>query len=296
MKINYKLIFCLPAIICLFICLHSCEDNTAAKVVVPAMDTTGVSTSGAMKYEGEIISIPSPIEVATLIQKSNIQYNQELINDLQNKSRYLNETKKALNLGVYGADLAYIANYNLGQINNDYFNTLAGLATDLGILENIDKKIVAKLNSNLNNKDSILSLNAEFFRVADRYLKNNERSHLSSYILVGGWIESLHLTASIAGSNEELMKRLGEQKYSAKSILNMLDDLNDPAFVAIKSELTKLCEILDKLESTYTYRQPINDQREKITYLRSQSSVNLDKAEMAEISEQIRIVRNAITE
>jgi hypothetical protein len=296
MKINYKLIsFLAPAVLCL-IMMQSCEDKSGSNIKVPPIDTVGVSTSGTMKYEGEIISVPSPVQVATLIQKNNIPFKQELVNSLQNKERYLNETKKALNLGVYGADLAYIANYNLGQINNDYFDALASISTDLSILENIDKKLVNKLNSNLNNRDSILSLNAEFFRFADKYLKSNQSPHLSSYVLIGGWVESLHLTADAASMNDDLRIRIGEQKYSAKSIMHLISKLEDPAFAPVKGELAKLCEMLDKLESTYTYRQPINDQREKITYLRSQSSVKLEEAEMNEIINQIKVVRNIITE
>ncbi len=296
MRMNYNLTICIAGAAMMLAVMQSCEETTATKPNVPGMDTTGVSTTGTIKFEGEIISVPSPIQVATLIQKNNIPFKQELVNSVQNKSRYLNETKKALNLGIYGADLAYISNYNLGQINNDYFDLMAGISADLGILENIDKKMVNKLNSNLNNRDSILGLSSEFFRMADRYLKSNERTHLSNYILIGGWIESLHLAADGSKSNEELRSRVGEQKYSAESIKNLATRLDDPAFVVIKPALLQLCELLSQLESTYTYRQPINDQREKITYLRSQSSVVVSAEELNQITEQIKTVRNAIIE
>jgi len=296
MRINYKLTFCIACCAFLLASMQSCEEKTASKPTTPSMDTTGVSTSGTIKFEGEIISVPSPIQVATLIQKNNIPFKQELVNSVQNKTKYLNETKKALNLGIYGADLAYISNYNLGQINNDYFDLMAGISADLSILENIDKKMVNKLNCNLNNRDSILSLSSEFFRMADRYLKSNERTHLSNYILIGGWVESLHLASDGSLNNDELRGRLGEQKYSAESIKNLANRMEDPAFATIKPALIQLCDMLSQLESTYTYRKPINDQREKITFILSQSSVILSNEELSQISEQIKIVRNAIIE
>lgn len=281
---------------CVGLSFQSCQDRAATKDAPPAMDSIGVSVSGAMRYEGEMISVPSPVQIANLIQKNNIPYKMELVNAIENKNKYLNEAKKAMNLGVYGADLAYIANYNLGQINNDYFDALANISSDLNILGNIDKRVVSKLSSNLNNRDSILALNTEFFRLADRYLKSNQRPNIGSYVLIGGWIESLHLAADAGKENEELRKRLGEQKYSAESIINLTAKLDDPTFVSIKTDLLKLCEALKSLESTYNYRQPINDQREKITYLRSQSSVKIDMDEMTKIVELIETVRKAIIE
>jgi len=296
MKVNHKLLFCGACFASFLVMMTSCEEPTAKTSTEVATEGSAISTTGTMKFEGEIISIPSPIQVATIIQKNNLPFKQELLNGLQNKEKYINETKKALNMGVYGTDLAYIANYNLGQLNNDYFDALASIASDLGVLENVDKGLITKLDSNLSNRDSLLGLNGEFFRTADRYLRNNDRTHLSSYILIGGWIESLHLTADASQTNEELRKRLGEQKYSAGSIMNLVSKLNDPAFDSIKEGLNDLCELLSALESTYIYRQPINDQREKITYLRSQTSVKIDTEEMAAIGKQIETVRNAIIE
>ncbi|MBX7051297.1 MAG: hypothetical protein K1X54_04590 [Flavobacteriales bacterium] len=296
MKINLIVVSALAGALCAVTLLQSCADNTPPPVQNSVADSIGVSTSGTMNYDGEIISVPSPIQIAMMIQKSNLPFKQNLINGLQNKDKYLNETSKALNLGIYGADLAYVANYNLGQINNDYFDAIASISSELGILENLDKKLVAKLNTNLSNRDSILKLNAEFFRMADRYLKSNQRTQLSSYILIGGWIESLHLAADASIENAEFRSRLGEQKYTAPSIMRLSEKLSDPAFDKVKGEVTKLCELLAALPSTYSYKQPINDQREKKTYLRSQSVVEIDDEKANSIREQIRVVRNLIIE
>lgn len=273
-----------------------CQENPSSPVHPVSIDTSGVSSSGTMRFDGEIISIPSPVLVAAVLQKNNIQFKQELLNSLQSKNKYINEAKKALNLGVYGCDLAYLSNYNLGQINVDYFDAVASLASDLEILDKIDKRVISNFQSHLSQRDSLLALNAEFFRAADLYLKSSERSHLSGFILIGGWIESLHLAIDAAPQNEDLRKRLAEQKYSAPSIRNLAAKLNDPAFVNVKSALDKLCATLDGLESTYIYRQPINDQREKKTYLRSQTSVKLADDKLNVLKEQVAEVRNLIVE
>ncbi len=283
------------AIICVMLST-GCQESTSSPAPSINIDTIGVSTSGTMRFDGEIISIPSPVLIASILQKNNIQFKQELLNSLQNKNKYVNESKKALNLGVYGCDLAYLANYNLGQINMDYFDAVASLSSDLEILDKVDKRIISKFQSNLSHRDSLLALNSDFFRAADLYLKSTERSHLSGLILIGGWIESLHLAIDAAPGNEDLRKRLAEQKYSAPSIKNLAAKLNDPTFASIKGELDKLCSTLEGFESTYIYRQPINDQREKKTYLRSQTSVKISEDNLNILRNQVNTVRNSIIE
>lgn len=274
----------------------SCQETPSTPAPPANIDTSGVSTSGTLRFDGEIISIPSPVLVAAILQKNNIPFKQDLLNNLQNRNKYINEAKKAINLGLYGCDLAYLANYNMGQLNVDYFDVVASLASDLEILDKIDKRIITNFQSNLSHRDSLLALNAEFFRAADLYLKNSERSHLSNYILIGGWIESLHLSLDAGMQNEDLRKRIGEQKYSAPSIENLAGKINDPAFAPIKDEIIKLCTIFKDLQSTYIYRQPINDQREKKTYLRSQTTVKVTDDALKALSQQLAIVRNLITE
>jgi hypothetical protein len=275
--------------------LSSCEDKPVEQPKLPAVESS-VSTTGTMNYEGEIISIPSPIQIASLIQKNNIPFNAALINSVQNKEKYLNQTKKALNIGVYGADLAYIANYNLGQLNSDYFDVIAKLSQDLEIIDHLDQSIMQRLMKNIQDKDSLLKLNADFFRAGDKYLKSSDRSQLSGYILLGGWIESLHLAADAAKVNDELMKRLSEQKYSAMSMSKLIMKFDDPQMANFKPAIEELCETLSALESTYTYKQPITDAKEKTTYFTSLTSVKISEEQLEEITEQISAIRNLIIE
>lgn len=279
----------------LILLLASCEEQPSV-VTQPAAGDNAVSSSGTIRLDGEIISIPSPVEVVTLIQKNKIPFSESLTNPVASKTRYVSESKKALNLGIYGADLAYISNYDQGQSSNDYFDAVVGLSSDLGILEKIDKSLISKITNSLSERDSLLKLTSRYFQAGDAFLKSNQQNHISSYILIGGWIESLHLAANSARGNEALKTRLGEQKYAATSILKLNSRLDDKAYEPIRGALDALCESLMKLESSYTYQQPINDQKNKTTYFRSQTSVKISDDQLATIADQIAKVRNLITE
>src|SRR5690606_18850148 len=51
--------------------------------------------------------IPSPLEISVLLKESGVDYNSRVINSPSNISRYHSTYQKALNLGIYGADLGY---------------------------------------------------------------------------------------------------------------------------------------------------------------------------------------------
>ena len=74
-------------------------------------DTTGMESGGMKKMDEKaqniFYSIPSPIELAQLIQRAGAKYNKNLLNSIDNVGKYESNSSKALNLGVYGADLSY---------------------------------------------------------------------------------------------------------------------------------------------------------------------------------------------
>jgi hypothetical protein len=273
-----------------------CEQPTTTGNNVSTLDSNSISSSGTIKLDGQIISIPSPTQLAILVQQSNLPFKAELLNDLNKRGLYLDEYKKSMNLGVYGADLAYVANFEKGQVANDYFNAVGKLAGEIEVIEHIDGKLVSRLNSNISQRDSVLKLSSQFFHSADKYLKNSQRSDLAGLILLGGWIESLHLAMDAAAINPEVKKRIGEQKNACQSLNALLQNITNPALDALKKELNELNKLYEKLESTYTYSKPITDTKEKTTYFTSKSSVNVSVDQLTEIKAKIENIRTIITQ
>jgi hypothetical protein len=271
-----------------------CAEQTATPQSGMAADSSGMTSSGTMKIDGEIISIPSPTLLATLLLKANVPFNRDAVNPIANQNNYSVETKKALNLGVYGADLAYMANYEQGQTNSDYFDVIARLAGELGILDHLDKSVVSRLNNNINNRDSLLALNASFFQSTDKYLKSNERGDLASLVLIGGWVEAMHLSIDPAATNAEIRNRVGEQKYAARSIQNLINRQSETSLEPLKESVTKLVDLFSALESSYKYQKPITDSKERVTYLTSKTSILVSDQELAEIKEQVETLRTLI--
>src|SRR5574339_30509 len=56
---------------------------------------------------GILQTIPSPLEISSILKESGSKYESSILNSDNNLSKYNNNFKKALNLGVFGTDLGY---------------------------------------------------------------------------------------------------------------------------------------------------------------------------------------------
>ena len=64
-------------------------------------------------------SMPSPLEVAMILKGAGSPYNPELLNPLNNTSKYVTTKSQALNLGIYTTDLSYASRYDQTQATID---------------------------------------------------------------------------------------------------------------------------------------------------------------------------------
>lgn len=251
-------------------------------------------TRSVVKYQGEIFSIPSPVQSVMLIRKANIRYNEDLLNPVGNARGYINEYKKALNLGVYGTDLAYLANFENNQLSLKYLNAIEGITSDLNIQSAVSKDIMERFTNNIGNRDSLYALNGEFYRAGYRYLKQNERNKLASLILTGGWVEALHLSLDAAQNSEILRNRVGQQRSALNSIVKLTSKMEREELTAINKKLVELQDVFDELEYTYEFQKPITDKKEKTTYINSKSSVTVTDDQLIKIKEKTSEIRDLI--
>lgn len=270
------------------------ESGDSATQEVSIDDANNAIGQGLLKLDREIFSLPSPVQTAILLQKNAVQYNEALVNSVSAEPRYLNRTQKALNMGVYGADLAYLSNFNNTQLKNDYFRVVEKIATDMDIRNHIDQSLIDRFALSIENRDSIYSLNAELFNSVDRYLKESGESHIAALILTGGWVESMHITLGSAVSNPEIRNRVGEQASAARSLRKLIVRMEDSTLKDLEAMLEELDESFQALEVQYTYVKPITDASERVTYLNSKSSVAMTDQQLQNITEQVNAIREFI--
>lgn len=267
--------------------LASCGGNQEAKQENNLVDTTGKSDTLSepvdevvdFKFHVYLANIPSPFETIYELSNVKVPYNSKLVNSLENESKYITSSKKALNYGVYGIDLAYLATNDQFKVLPKYFKTTRNIANSLNTAESFDKIIGKRMESNWENKDTITRLMDEAFEATDAYLSNNQRQLIAIQILTGGWIESQNILFSVMKNlekdvkYEKIYKILNEQRFHLKSITELLSKYDS------KSELKALIAKMSAL----------NDEFQK-----TNNETMIEKSKLAELSSKIEEIRTMI--
>lgn len=250
-----------------------------------------------LTVNGEIFSIPSPIQTAILIKQVGANYDKAILNDPKNYSNYSTKFQKALNLGVYGADLGYVTMYEQTQDAIGYLASVRKLADELGVSGAFDLSLVDRFEKNMGNRDTILALVSDAYRASDSYLKNNERDDLGALVLAGGWVESIYFATNVAkvSKNEEVIKRIGEQKKTVENLIKMLSPYyNNAEFTAFIDSLIDLAGDFDNIKFIYIYEKPTTDVENKVTTINSRTEVSITEDQLKTISDKIAKIRKSI--
>jgi len=245
-----------------------------------------------------IYSIPSPIQIASLIKNSGANYMGEILNSSGNVEKYYSTNYSiALNLGVYGSDLGYACMYDKTQDAISYLTATKKLSDALGVLGAFEVSTMERFEENLDNKDSLIHIVSESFRMSDTYLKENERNSLGALVLAGGWLEGLYLSAQIVKSYplQPIITRIGEQKKSLGNLILLLTEFKDekriPELITMFEELSKLYEAVEIKE---TYAPPTTDNETGVTTINSKSEVIITEDALKQITSKIESIRNQI--
>ncbi len=277
--------------------IYSCGDPkpTDGQSTDDLPDTDTVKAV-ALNVGGELFSIPSPIQTALLIQKSGVAYDKAILNAGSKNSQYISDFSKSLNLGIYGADLGYVSMYNQTQDALGYLGAVKQLADKLGVSAAFDQNTMKRINDNISNKDSMLVLVGIAYRASDAYLKTNKRPEISSLILTGGWIESMHFSISAykAKPTDEVKYRIAEQKQALGSLIKLITSHNLADAAGLVKDLEDLAKVYEGITTKYNFVEPTTDEAKKTTYINSTTEITINPEQIEQISSKILAIRDKI--
>ena len=260
-------------------------------------DTSKAVSAGVLNINGELFSIPSPLQTAMLIQGSGSPYDKTILNTKDNLNQYSTDYYKALNLGIYGADLGYVSMYSKTQDALVYLTAVKKLSDELGVSGAFDTQTMKRFQDNMSNKDSMMVLVGLAYREGDAFLKNNKRNDISGLILTGGWIESLNFAISVnkTKSNEDVKHRIADQKLALNSIIKLLSQFQtNPEYAGLLEELKDLSKIYDTIEYKFVSEKAETDIANKTTSINSHTDVNISKEQLDKITSKIEAIRKKI--
>ncbi|MBI3501941.1 MAG: hypothetical protein HY063_09110 [Bacteroidetes bacterium] len=263
--------------------LVSCGSNEQStdttSVVISKKDSANVDALTQFKYDKLISNVPIPFDILRMHADAQLSYTSDAVNSTSNLPYYYSSTQKALNLGIYGGDLAYSITYEKFDEMGNYLKCAKKLADDLGIPLAFDQTALATYKKYGTNKDSLEKIVFNSYSEVDKTLKSNERIGLASLVVTGGWIEGLFATLKTLGSapkndkTKNLYKKIWEQKNHLDMIIGLLEQFKEEiAYVNLVIDLKDIKNVYD--------------------HLSDKSDIN--ESEMASLNQKVSLVRSKI--
>ena len=239
-------------------------------------------------YDYEFIP-PSPIQIASILKKANMPYEDGLTNPYDNADSYATQYKQSLNFGVYACDLAYCVTNNKSTEAAEYLKTIKKMSSKVGLSAVFDNEsLIKRFENNIGNQDSIMSLLFDIQMLTDDYIQDNELRDLSVIYFTGAWVEGMHIgTHTIVGNTDhKISVLLSEQMTIAESIIRGLRAVDNPS-----NNLVDLTDHIEEVVDAYHNLWSVKKEGENIEYL----DVELTHDEVVAISDMILELREEIT-
>ena len=290
-----KLFVAITATSFLFSGCGSSEDEALEQAM--GKDSTIAKSEISSDLINEIIkSIPSPVEMSSLIREVEPKYNASFLNVAGNEGNYTTNFQKAVNMGIYGTDLGYINMYNEKQDASKYLFSMTKLAEDMKIGQFFDYNMIKRLATNSNDLDSLLYITTSNYDKMNNYLQEQNRGNLSLLMLTGGWIEALYIASSVAEKNASprLYEKVGEQKIVLDQLKILLDFYkSDPQVSQLSTKLNDLKIVYDSVKIAYEYHPPTIEivNGVKMVTDNSKSVIQISKADVHQIFNLVATIR-----
>ncbi len=174
--------------------------------------------------------LPSAFEVSQMLQNANTSFSAEIVNNPEKVDEYVATWQKATNLGVYGADFNYAATFEKTQETIDFLEVCKKLIDDLNITSAFNATMADRIESNMENLDSLIFIVSESFYDTYNYLNQNGEEKTSILVIGGSVIEGLYITCELIKLSEnkgELMAVLANQKSQVAKLVELMEEHQD---------------------------------------------------------------------
>ncbi|MCS7162519.1 MAG: hypothetical protein NZ958_04220 [Bacteroidia bacterium] len=204
------------------------------------------------EVEGYMKVAPSPVQVAAWLRQERMGFYREPLHDPTLAGRY-SGLQGAANLGIYLTDMAYAHATGNYQAAYEYLSAVQRLASRYGLEDIFSVERLKTLDRLQDKPDSIQHLFGQYYgEVQDRLVETGQQA-LLRHMILGGWLESLHIVLVLLGKENTDRKALSEVILLQPHLMPLLirlyaiDTLHSPASRQILAHLDTLNQALRAL-------------------------------------------------
>lgn len=298
---TFYLFFCFAIIF-----THCRSDTSNASTKVKTEKDTGNPTPTKIldDYDEDVVTIfynlPTPVEMTSLMKTTNAAYYPDLLNSVENNEKYTTNSGLALNLGIYGVDLAYAKIFKQVQESINYLTAIKKLTGKLGIPDQQSTPIFELLESSSDDRDKLIDILSETYENADKFLRENDRESTAALVFLGGWIEGLYIATKMYDRNRDnnsILNRIILQKYSLKTVMALLSKhAKNEAIEELMPMIVLLKNMYDDVNISYNNNAITIDTIKKIMIINDDNPVSIEDKDMDDIISQVNRLRARIVE
>lgn len=239
---------------------------------------------------------PSPEEILRYIHQEELSFQEELINPVNNAAQYIDSKAQSLNLGIYISDLAYSTIFRKLNLASDYLEVVQRLSDALHIQYMEEAEVKDRVQRNLGNLDSLMSISRESYNYMVDYLVETNNEKTLALISAGAYIEALYLVLNqvpeIDLTNEILVKAL-EQKYAFTNLYKYMQEYEEfPQIKEVLVDLEGIQDVFAKVRFEHTAKAALEQKGGELVLTGSKKKLEVDVSTIRMLTERVNILRN----
>jgi hypothetical protein len=290
--ISYLIIF-------LFIFTSSCKHEQKSKdTFEPVFSTYKKDSTGTVIpiQKNEIFyGILTPVEICAIFNRLGVPYNKASLNPISNREQYLSSSKASINTGIYGVDFGYLKMFGIGQELINYIVTIRDMSNKLGIPDSYLTEPIKKIQSDMSEPDTIMSLMNDAYTKMENHLRAGGRESTAGLMVMGGWVEAMFIATQLvydpANPDPEVVQKIAEQKYTLTSLLSFMKNYyDDPVVVYYSKKLKYLKNYFDTFD-IYFKKGDLEIDRSKQVFRSSGSEMTVTVETLNKIRDYVAKLR-----
>ena len=264
----------LPILMINFIFLTSCN-SCKSRVAERQQEKSELAQVDSLEnqIEENVYPLPTSAEVIKMLQDLEVGYIIGISNPVENTKKYFSSTKRAINMGVYGADLSYATLYNMQQMVINYLDAIRSLSNELNMSKIYNAALYDSIKKNYDNRDELVNILTNAFNDTYVYLAENDQQPLALLVVGGAWVEGMYLTTHVSEAAYQvagISKVLLEQKKSFELFLEITKPYaSEPSVSDFVAKLDPIKKVYEGLGTSLTDAN-IQDITVAITTVREQ--------------------------
>lgn len=245
-------------LVCTALLLPACKQSSNKLSDAEKGDT--LSQAEIQKGIEEVVfPLPEPMGIYQMLQDIGASYVGNVLNPVASIDKYFASNVKAVNLGVYAADLSYAVIYDKKDDKDAYTKSMKQLIDELNI--NIDYKTLTseETKEKAANTDSLVKITSQVFYDTYKFLYNESDPALAALMVNGFYIEGLYIATHISKdtyNNVEMVKIIYGQSKPLEELIKLNEKFAGNEYVkAIQGSLLKLKELYNTTDGSLNKEQ-----------------------------------------